>query len=108
MVFTLENSSFVRFYTYKVNLALDASDLRKQSSKFLMNFNIGHIILCRPAKIEVLTTLLPDTNTLSFSMLYVGLNDQITGGDHCHLHRVCINSQQPTPALTTHYELSQP
>ena len=47
MVFTLENSSFVRFYTYKVNLALDASDLRKQSSKFLMNFYIGHIILCR-------------------------------------------------------------
>ena len=47
MVFTLENSSFVRFYTSKVSLALDASDLRKQSSKFLMNFYIGHIILCR-------------------------------------------------------------
>ena len=60
---------------------MHASDLRKQSSKFLINFYIGHIILCRPAKIEVLTTLLPDTNTLSFSMLYVGLNDQITGGE---------------------------
>ena len=43
-----------------------------------------------------------------FPAVRTGLNDQITGGDHCHLHRVCINSQQPTPALTTHYELSQP